>query len=191
MLSVMSRFAITLLVLATLTSGLSAQNSTPVVVGAEIGVGYTVVDLAAALEWDEQYFEDWDQVYGRVEAHAFFFRAGPVLLGASVAWNRLYYYWVRVPYVPSPLVYEGTVQPLSVGAVGEIGVGDQLRLRIGSNIMIFGDGVAAGFRASGFYDLPFAETLRFSIGATADLILGSGIPFGIGLVAGIDYPLGP
>ena len=162
---------------------------TEIVLGGEIGLGYTIVDLPTALDWDEDYFEEWDQFYARVVANVFFYQAGPVLLGASAGWTRLYYYWVRVPYVPSPLTYEGTVGPVSLGVVGELSPLERVRVRAGANIVIFDDGVTLGLRGSALYRLPIGQGLAAFAGGTADVIFGSGTPVGVGLVLGVDYSL--
>jgi hypothetical protein len=184
------RKALPAVVLVFVVCGFAAAGFTPdLTAGAEVGIGYTIVDLPTALEWDQDYFQDWSQLYLRTELHAFFFEAGGVLLGATAAWNHLYYYWVRVPYVPTPLTYEGTVQPISIGAVAELAVFGNVVVRPALNLMIFGDGVTVGIRPTILYRLPLAERLVVSAGLTIDVIFGSGVPIGAGATVGVDYAI--
>ena len=189
----MSAMSKTLLVAVGLVSAISclasAEFMPDITTGTEVSFGYTAIDLPTALEWDEDYFMDWDQFYVRAELHAFFYQAGPVLLGATAAWNRLYYYWVRVPYVPTPLTYERVVQVVSIGVVGQFEFVDRLLLRVPVSLAIFGDGVTVGIRPTFLYQFPLSAKLDLSAGLTIDMILGSGLPIAAGATVGLDYAL--
>jgi hypothetical protein len=153
------------------------------------GVGYTVIDLPTALGWDEQYFEDWSELDIKGNVQGLFMDLGPITLGAELGYNRLYYYYVRVPYLPSPLIYEKSVGPVSLSILGAFEVFSNFFVQAVLGPYFFDDGVTIGIGTSAMYVIPIRENMGIPVAAYADVVFGDGTPIAVGLTAGLQYTL--
>jgi hypothetical protein len=185
----MKRIALVLIFVLFMCFPLFGQGIDSVLFGLILGGGYTAIDLPSALGWEEQYFEEWEQIYATVNLQGSFLNFGSFTLGAEIGYNLLYYYYVRVPYVPSPLIYEGTVSTINIGALGTMSLTETLAVQAVVGLHIFEDGVTLGVKSSLLYRIPISELMAVPLGLTAEVIFGDGTPIVIGLVAGIEYDL--
>jgi hypothetical protein len=178
-----------LCIFSIVTLSLSALDFSPIVARANVGIGYTFIDLPAALEWDQEYFNDWSQFNFKVNAQALFLHISPFSIGLEFGYNMLYYYDVDVPYVPSNLPYEGTVSTLDLLALGSYPFSDAMSVLAGLGIHIFDNGVVFGLKGSFVYKFRINKNMAIPLSAVCDVIFGDGIPIVIGATAGFEYSL--
>lgn len=154
------------------------------------GAGFTLIDLPTALEWDENYFEEWDKVNVKVNLQCEFLDFSSFRLGAEIGYNRLYYYYVSVPYPPfTPRVYEETVSAINISALGTYVSGNNLFIQAGVGPYFYGEGVTIGIKGALGYRISVGENVAVPISLVADLNTGDGTPFSFGLTVGIEYKL--
>jgi len=153
------------------------------------GVGTTIIDLPTALDWNEGYFEDWDKLNVRVNIQCEFLDFSSFRLGVEVGYNRLYYYYVRVPWVPSPIIYEGTISPINISALGSYMFNDEIFVQVGIGPYIYGDGVVMGIKGALGYRIPVGENMAVPISLVGDVNFGDGTPISFGLTVGFEYKL--
>jgi hypothetical protein len=165
----------------------AAQRVDSLTLRLNAGAGYTIIDLPTALEWDADYFEDWDEVDIKVNLQGLFLDFGRVSLGAEIGYNRLYYYYVVVPWVPSNLYYEGSVGPVNISVLGAVEVARNFFIQAAAGAYIFSDGVTAGLCASAMYTVPIGASMAIPIAANAEVVFGSGTPVAVGLTVGFQY----
>lgn len=153
------------------------------------GAGITIIDLPTALEWDEGYFEDWDKLNVRVNIQCEFLDFSLFRLGVEVGYNRLYYYYVRIPWVPSPLIREGTVSPINISAFGSLMLNDKAFVQVGIGPYIYDNGTVMGIKGTLGYRIPFGENMAVPISLVGDVNLGNGTPISFGLTVGFEFKL--
>jgi len=153
------------------------------------GVGTTIIDLPTALERDERYFEDWDKLNVRVNIQCEFLDFSSFRLGVEVGYNRLYYYYIRIPWVPSPLIRERTIIPKNISAFGSYMLNDKTFVQVGIGPYIYYDGVVMGIKGTLGYRIPVGENTAVPISLFGDVNLGDGTPISFGLTVGFEYKL--
>jgi hypothetical protein len=165
----------------------SAQSSDGIVVGIQAGAGYTAIDLPTALDWNEDYFDDWSQVFIPIKVQATFAQFGSARVGGEVGYSRLYYYYVRVP--PTPTIYEKDVWVFNVSGLAVLDVSAYFVLQAAAGVYIFDNGTTFGLRGAGLLRLPVGGAV-FTIGPGAEVVFGDGTPAAVGLLAGVEFRAG-
>jgi hypothetical protein len=153
------------------------------------GFGATIIDLPSALGWDERYLDDWNKYNIKANLQCEFLDVSTFRLGAEVGYNRLYYYYVRVPYPPFVNTYYGTVAPFNISALGTFYVNPQTFVQLGVGPYFFEDGVVLGFKGALGYRIPVGENMAVPISAIVDLILGDGTPIAAAVAVGFEYTI--
>jgi len=153
------------------------------------GAGFTIIDLPTAMEWNENYFDDWDKVNVKVNLQCEFLEFSSLRLGAEIGYNRLYYYYVRVPWVPSDLIYEATVSPINVSALATYSINDNFFIQAAAGPYFFDSGTVLGLKGTLGYRIPVGENMAVPISLVGDLITGEGTPFSIGITVGLEFKL--
>ncbi len=153
------------------------------------GAGFTFIDLPTAMEWNENYFEDWDKVNVKVNLQCEFLEFSSLRLGAEVGYNRLYYYYVRVPWVPSALIYEATIAPVNVSALVSYSINDNFFIQAAAGPYFFEEGAVLGVKGTLGYRIPVSENMAVPISLVGDLITGEGTPSSIGITVGLEFKL--
>lgn len=153
------------------------------------GAGYTFVDLEEALEWDWEYFYEWDYLNIKANIQCLFFHIPPFSVGAEVGYNILYYYYVRIPYSGYTITYEGTVAPINVSAVAAYSLSDTISILSSAGAYFFDNGTTFGFKGSLVFLLPLTEDMAIPFALIGEVIFGSGIPITAGATVGFEYTL--
>ncbi len=165
----------------------SAQASKTLRFRLNAGIGATVIDLPLALDWDEDYFEEWNKYNIKVNLQCEFLDVSTFRLGAEVGYNRLYYYLVRVPYPPFVNTYEETVAAINISALGSFYINDQSFVQVAAGPYFFAEGVVLGLKGTFGYRIPVGENMSIPISVVGDIILGDGTPVSIGVALGFEY----
>jgi len=151
------------------------------------GFGATIIDLPSALGWEERYIHEWNKYNIKVNLQCEFLDVSTFRLGAEVGYNRLYYYYVRVPYPPYVNTYEATVAPINISVLGSFYINDQSYFQVGVGPYFFSEGVVLGFKGAFGYRIPVKDNIAIPISVGGDLILGDGTPIAIGAAVGFEY----
>jgi hypothetical protein len=151
------------------------------------GFGATIIDLPSALGWDERYIDEWNKYNVKVNLQCEFLDVSTFRLGAEVGYNRLYYYYVRVPYPPYVNTYYATVAPINISALGSYYINPQAYVQVGVGPYFFEEGVVLGFKGAFGYRIPVGDNIAIPISVGGDLILGDGTPITIGAAVGFEY----
>jgi len=147
-------------------------------------VGVTVVDVGTATGWGDD-VDEWDTFFFGFFAQGFY-QINKLYVGLELGYNRLYYYFARVPYAyPSTLTYEGTSAPMKGLVVAQYELTKSVFAQVGAGLHFFDD-PAIGFMGSIRYHLNVTDKIQVPIFARADLIAGDGTPIvlsaGVGVV---------
>ena len=127
-------------------------------------IGVTSVNLDELVKKDEvanTAVDDWDQTASGIGAQVFFTTIGSVSVGAELMYQYLYWYQVRIPYVPSPIYRDYGVSTMRVAPVFRFGT-RALSFDVGPELNFLGGGTL-GVMASGNVYIPLSKTLDIPI----------------------------
>lgn len=153
------------------------------------GGAYTAIDMPEALGVLEDYFVTWDQVNWKIIGQVIY-KVNPVFgIGVEGGYNRLYYYYYKIPVGPFYSYYERLVDPISIGGVFHFDLSDMVFAQLGVSFYFFQEGITPGFPINLGFDFPVNEYLSFSIVQRIEIILGDGTPITIGGMSGMRIKL--
>ncbi len=178
--------AVLLTVLAVLPA--AGQSFDHLLLSGNVGAGYTLIDMPTAFGWDPAFFQDWDQLHVAANVQGLFLHFGPASIGAEVGYNRLYYYYVVVPWTPSNLYYWNTISTIDLSALVELRLVGGLSVQggVGAHIFLSG-GVTPGLKAALRYSIPLNDRMAIPLSVAAQVIFGEGTPVAVGATAGFSY----
>jgi len=150
--------------------------------------GFTLVNFEKALEYSDDYMEDWSELHICVALRGFILSDKPVQFGAELAWQQLYYAYYIVPYGPSPVYREFNVSTLSLSALGRYSFNNFFTTG-GAGIHFFNDGIAPSLCLEAGYMINIPENLKIPLSFRINPIFGSGTPITFSAGAGLSFIL--
>jgi hypothetical protein len=161
--------------------------------GIEIGFtlypGYSAVNFEKALGYSDDYMDDWDQFYYSVSLKGFLTSDKPFHYGAEIGWQRLYYAYYIVPYVPSPLYREFNISTISFMALARYSANQRFFILAGPGFHLFNDGVALAVLIEPGYLIRLGENMKIPVSFRLNPVFGDGTPITISLGVGVNYTL--
>ncbi len=165
-----------------------AQNAAEV--GISVFPGYTLVNFENALEYSDDYMEDWDQFYLSVKFHGFLPSQNNFQLGAEFGWNKLYYAYYRIPYATPTYVYrEFSVSTLSLMAMGRYTFNKFFLLGRGG-LHFFDSGTSLALGGEAGWNIMLSDNLIIPLSIRITTIFGDGTPSSVSLGSGLKYLIG-
>lgn len=149
--------------------------------------GFTPVNFEKALGYSDDYMEDWDQIHYGVAARGFLLWDKSFEIGAELAWQRLYYAYYIIPYVPSNLYREFNVSTFSLTVLARYWMGKKIFIIGGLGMHLFNDGIAPSLSFEAGYMLKLSETLKMPLSLRFTPILGDGTPMPVSIGVGAAY----
>jgi len=150
--------------------------------------GYTLVDFEEALDYSDEYLEDWGKIYLGAALRGFLQLRSRLQLGAEVAWQQLYYAYYRLPYGPSPPVYrEFNVTTVSLMALSRYYLNNRFFIVGGAGVHIFNDGVSPSVCLEPGYMIEAGNNLTIPVSFRINPVFGSGTPILFSVGAGVSY----
>lgn len=150
--------------------------------------GFTLVNFEKALDYSDDYLEDWSELHVSAALRGFLLSEKPVQFGLEVAWQKLYYAYYRVPYVPSPLHYEFDVSTLSLLALGRYSINSFFTVG-GAGVHIFDDGIAPAICLEAGYKVNTGTNMKIPLSVRISPVFGDGTPILFSIGAGISYTI--
>jgi hypothetical protein len=178
-----------LALLLSFTPGMTIRAQLPLELSLSAYPGFTLVNFEEALDYSDDYMQDWNEFHLGVAARGFLFPAKPLHVGAEFAWNQLYYAYYRVPYGPSPVYREFYVSTISFSLLGRYASGGFFAVA-GAGIHIFDDGVAPAVSLEAGYRINHKGKLGFPISLCINPVFGAGTPIGFSAGFGVSYSMG-
>ncbi len=177
--------SILVLALALASTGRAAPQG-GAAIGAQLAIGYTVIDVPTAVGVDSSEIKGSDQTFSALKVQGTFARLGHVRLGSEVGYNRLYSYDSRSL---DGSIGQHDVLAWDVSALVVIDAAEQLELQAGAGAYFVGGKAFLGIRAASLYRIPVGPGTVLPFGLCVDVIFGDGTPVGLGLTAGLEYRL--
>lgn len=120
-----------------------------------LGAGVTVIDIEKLVEQDENtgtVATDWGTTNIGLSGQFFFTTFGNVVFGGELMYHYLYWYSVRVPYVPNPIYREYSISTFRITPIFRFGGSNAFNFDLGPEFN-FSDGVSIGILASANYNI--------------------------------------
>ena len=163
--------------------------------GIKTGVGATLVDVAKAIEteedyMEEDYMEEWDTWAVIVKAEGEYGLGERFSLGVEAGVNRLYYweYKYDMGYYKGFRWRTEWTGNLVVHAI--LYLSDNLYLKGGGGLhFFFSGGTVPGLLASAGYNIPIGDKLMLPLELRVEPVFGNATPIPIVLGVGIKYKL--
>lgn len=95
---------------------------------------------------------DWGTTNIGLSGQFFFTTFGNVAFGGELMYHYLYWYSVRVPYVPNPIFREYSVSTFRITPIFRFGGSNAFNFDLGTEFN-FSDGVSIGILASANYNI--------------------------------------
>jgi hypothetical protein len=155
-----------------------------------IGAGYTAIDLDKLILEDEianTRLDDWDQTNYLVSVQYYFTEIGDITFGIEAAYHYLYWYQVRVPFGPSPIIRAYDVSAFRLAPMFRFG-GENANLDLGPTFN-FSDDFNPGIVISGNKFFPVSNKIDIPVKLRLDIASGIVIYSPISLSAGIRVKL--
>jgi len=149
--------------------------------------GYTLVDFEKALDYSDEYLEDWGEIYLGAALRGFLHLSSRLQIGAEVTWQQLYYAYYRLPYGPSPVYREFNVTAVSLMALSRYYLNDRFFIVGGAGVHIFNDGVSPSVCLEPGYMIEAGNNLTIPVSFRINPIFGSGTPIPFSVGAGVSY----
>ena len=186
-------------VLFVVTAVLSAQtdNDSKLVINLQNNFGYTVVDVAQAMEIPEysditgEGLVDWDNFNYKGLVQVFIPRNN-FLIGGEVGFNRLYRWEERYKTFDGYDRWRwGQIWTWHIGILLRMTVAEQYYLTSGAGVYTFmnGSGTTVGFPLALGHDLKLGERLVLPLEFRTDIIFGEATPIALGGGIGIKIAL--
>jgi hypothetical protein len=148
--------------------------------------GITLVNFEKALDYSDNHLQDWSEFYYSFALRGFLLSDKPIKLGAELAWQRLYYAYYVIPYVPAPVHREFNISTVSIMALGRYTINNFFTVG-GAGFHFFNDGVAPSICLEAGYLFNAGPTLKLPISFRINPVFGSGTPVPISVGAGVSY----
>lgn len=150
--------------------------------------GFTLVNFEEALDYSDEYMEDWSEIHISASLKGFLLSDKPLQLGAEIAWQNLYYAYYVVPYVPSSVRREFNISTISLMALGRYSVSNFFTTG-GAGIHIFDDGISPAISFEAGYKISAGENLKFPVSVRIQPIFGKGTPILFSVGAGMSFTI--
>ncbi|MDF1569684.1 MAG: hypothetical protein RQ801_07725 [Spirochaetaceae bacterium] len=151
---------------------------------AQGGIGYSIVDIPASTDWNENYFEDWSELNYRLNIQSTW-GFGDLRAGAELGYSWLYYYDVVVP--PVPYYYYGYAGAFNIITLAEYRF-KKAALQAGAGAYTFDDGTSFGIQASGTWRFQLRDpAMSIPLTIRADLIFGRALIIPVSIETGFSY----
>jgi hypothetical protein len=150
--------------------------------------GFTIVNFEKALDYSDDYLENWKQFYISAAIRGFLSTEKPIHLGAEIAWQQLYYAYYIIPYYISPVYREFNVTTVSLMALGRYSVNRFFAVG-GAGVHLFNSGISPAICLEAGYMIKAGTNLKFPVSFRINPIFGSGTPTPISVGAGVSYTL--
>jgi len=148
--------------------------------------GITLVNFEKALDYSDDHLESWSEFYYSIALRGFLLSEKPLTLGAEVAWQRLYYAYYIVPYVPSPVHREFNISTVSLMVLGRYNINNFFTVT-GAGIHFFSDGVSPSICFEAGYVFNAGATLKIPVSFRINPVFGSGTPIPVSVGTGVSY----
>jgi hypothetical protein len=156
-------------------------------VGVTLGAGYTWVDFEEASGYDDEYLRDWGEFHFRAAGYGLL-PLGPLMsAGLEIGYNNLYWYYYRVPYVPSPIHDEKYWSTISFLGLLRVNLTDLFFVQTGAGLHAFIDDGSAFAVSAAIGFKPWINNFSFPICFRIEPVLGEGTPMVFALDAGVEY----
>lgn len=155
-------------------------------IGLQGSAGTTIVDLVKVTDYDEPILREWDTFHYQIKLQALH-KIGSIESGLEVGHNKLYWYYLRIPYGTQWIYRERLINTINVYALLQHTLPNAIFFQAGAGVHFFHDGISLGFMSTAGYEFRLSEKLSVPIFARIDLILGDGTPIPLSLGAGIRY----
>lgn len=150
------------------------------------GAGLTMVDIPAAREIDERYFEEWSKFHWRIAAQALF-RIMPMLgVGFEGGFYSLYYFYYVYPYGYYTAYRENTITAFALGGLVDFRLGffviqtsAGIMLSEGGVLFRLGLAMGAEIPLGSFFALPLMFRFDLAPGGPSPLAFIIGFKFKI------------
>lgn len=156
-----------------------------------LGAGVSVIDIEKLVEQDETIgtiATDWGTTNIGIGGQYFFTTFGNVSFGGELMYQYLYWYSVRVPYVPSDIFREYSVSTFRITPIFRFGGNSPFNFDLGPEFN-FSDGVSIGFLASANYNIPISETVEVPLKLRFDTMFQTVVTIPISINAGVRIKL--
>lgn len=150
--------------------------------------GFTIVDLTKASGYDEPILTNWGTFHYQFDLQATY-KIGLLELGLEVGYNKLYWYYLRIPYGTQTIYRERHINTVNIYGLIQHTRPNAIFLQAGAGVHFFKDGTVLGFMSTAGYEFRLSDKLSAPLFIRIDLIMGDGTPIPISLGAGIRYKL--
>ncbi|MBN2035561.1 MAG: hypothetical protein JW768_02345 [Chitinispirillaceae bacterium] len=155
--------------------------------GARIGAGYTWVDFEEASDRREEYQEDCGEFHFKAAGYGLL-PLGPLMsAGLEIGYNNLYWYYYRVPYVPSPIHDEKYWSTISFLGLLRVNLTDLFFVQTGAGLHAFIDDGSAFAVSAAAGIQPRINNISFPISVRIEPVFGKGTPTVFALDAGVEF----
>lgn len=161
-----------------------AQN--PLEFGIDISLGHTIVNFEKALDYADDYMEDWNQFHIAVRGKCYLRSEGNMQLGAEVGWNKLYYAYYRMPYSTYYIYREYYVSTTSLMLLGKYTM-DKFYTAASFGLHIFKDGTSAAIGGEFGYYFSITDYISIPLSLRITPVFGDGTPITVALTFGLTY----
>ena len=137
-----------------------------------LGLGTTIIDIEKLVEIDENTGTvalDWGTTNVGISGQYFISTSEKIAFGGELMYHSLYWYSVRVPYVPNPIYREYSISTLRITPLIRFGGTNAFNFDLGPELN-FSDGVSIGVLASANYNLAVSDKIDIPLKLRLDIM---------------------
>lgn len=157
-----------------------------------LGAGVTVIDIQKIVEIDEisgTMALDWGTANASVSAQYFFANFGNVAFGGEIMYHYLYWYSVRVPFVPSDIFREYSISIFRITPIFRFGGSNAFNFDVGPEFNFSNDEVSIGILASANYNISISDNIDIPLKLRLDIVNLIVVAVPISINAGVRIKL--
>ena len=164
--------------------GLQALQALELTFAAHFKIGTTLVDVEKASGYDP--LEEWDTFHYQINIQALY-HLKKFQVGVELGFDRLYYFYARVPYGYQTIYRENTIGTTSLIGLFQYQLIDSIFFQGGSGLYFFESGTVLGFMGSLRYHFKITEKISIPAFIRVDVIFGDATPTPFAAGLGVIY----
>ena len=169
-------------------SELTVMSADELFIRALVGGGYTAVNFPEASGYSDDYLEDWDQMNYSFSLQGLRQVAPKIRVGGEAGWERLYYWYYKIPYGYYPVYREADWSTMFVGPVVQFFLTPNVYVLGGADLHFFiDDGTALGLSVAFGTEYRLSNNLALPIEFRVKPVFGDGTPTVMQINIGIAW----
>jgi len=137
-----------------------------------LGAGVTIIDIEKLVLLDENIGSealDWETTSFGISGQYFISTSENIAFGGELMYQSLYWYSVRVPYVPNPIYRDYSISTVRITPIIRMGGANAFNFDLGPEFN-FSDGLSIGVLASANYNIAISDKIDIPLKLRLDIM---------------------